>query len=60
MCASRAIFDAISRSITFISAFSKTDPIKITSGSTFTVGRNKLQVSYSDGDGNDLTLAVAR
>ena len=27
-------------------------------GSTFTVGRNKYQVSYSGGDGNDLTLTV--
>ena len=27
-------------------------------GSTFTVGRNNFQVSYSGGDGNDLTLAV--
>jgi hypothetical protein len=27
-------------------------------GSIFTVGRNKLQVSYSGGDGNDLTLTV--
>jgi autotransporter-associated beta strand protein len=29
-------------------------------GSTFTVGRNKFEVSYSGGDGNDLTLTVAR
>jgi hypothetical protein len=29
-------------------------------GSTFTVGRNKFQVSYSGGDGNDLTLTVTR
>ncbi len=27
-------------------------------GSTFTVGRNTYQVSYSGGDGNDLTLTV--
>ena len=27
-------------------------------GSTFTVGRNKYQVSYEGGDGNDLTLTV--
>jgi len=27
-------------------------------GSTFTVGRNAFQVSYSGGDGNDLTLTV--
>jgi hypothetical protein len=27
-------------------------------GSTFTAGRNKYQVSYSGGDGNDLTLTV--
>ncbi len=27
-------------------------------GSTFTVGRNNFQVSYSGGDGNDLTLTV--
>ena len=27
-------------------------------GSTFTVGRNSYQVSYSGGDGNDLTLTV--
>jgi len=27
-------------------------------GSTFTAGRNKFQVSYSGGDGNDLTLTV--
>jgi autotransporter-associated beta strand protein len=27
-------------------------------GSTVTLGRNKLQVSYSGGDGNDLTLTV--
>jgi len=27
-------------------------------GSTFTVGRNNYQVSYSGGDGNDLTLTV--
>jgi autotransporter-associated beta strand protein len=27
-------------------------------GSTFTAGRNNFQVSYSGGDGNDLTLAV--
>jgi autotransporter-associated beta strand protein len=27
-------------------------------GSTITAGRNKLQVSYSSGDGNDLTLTV--
>lgn len=29
-------------------------------GSTFTVGRNTFQVSYSDGDGNDLTLTSCR
>jgi hypothetical protein len=27
-------------------------------GSTLTVGRNNYQVSYSGGDGNDLTLTV--
>ena len=27
-------------------------------GSTFTAGRNKFQVSYEGGDGNDLTLTV--
>ena len=27
-------------------------------GSTFTAGRNNYQVSYSGGDGNDLTLTV--
>jgi hypothetical protein len=27
-------------------------------GSTFTVGTNSYQVSYSGGDGNDLTLTV--
>ena len=27
-------------------------------GSTVTIGVNKLQVSYSGGDGNDLTLTV--
>ena len=27
-------------------------------GSTFTAGRNSFQVSYSGGDGNDLTLTV--
>ena len=27
-------------------------------GSTLTAGRNKLLVSYTGGDGNDLTLAV--
>jgi autotransporter-associated beta strand protein len=29
-------------------------------GSTFTAGRNKFEVSYSGGDGNDLTLTVTR
>ena len=29
-------------------------------GSTFTAGRNKFQVSYAGGDGNDLTLTVVR
>jgi fibronectin-binding autotransporter adhesin len=29
-------------------------------GSTVTVGRNKYQVSYSGGDGNDLTLTVVQ
>jgi len=29
-------------------------------GSTVTVGVNKLQVSYSGGDGNDLTLTVVQ
>jgi hypothetical protein len=27
-------------------------------GSVFTVGRNNYQISYSGGDGNDLTLTV--
>ncbi len=27
-------------------------------GSTLTAGHNKFQVSYSGGDGNDLTLTV--
>ena len=29
-------------------------------GSTFTAGRNNFQVSYSGGDGNDLTFTVVR
>jgi hypothetical protein len=29
-------------------------------GSTVTVGVNRLQVSYSGGDGNDLTLTVVQ
>jgi len=32
----------------------------LTDGSTVTLGANKLQVSYSGGDGNDLTLTVAQ
>jgi len=30
----------------------------VSDGSTLTVGVNKVQVSYSGGDGNDLTLTV--
>jgi hypothetical protein len=30
----------------------------LSDGSTFTAGRNNYQVSYSGGDGNDLTLTV--
>jgi autotransporter-associated beta strand protein len=32
--------------------------INLPDGSTFTAGRNNFQVSYSGGDGNDLTLTV--
>ena len=32
--------------------------VNLADGSTFTAGRNKFQVSYEGGDGNDLTLTV--
>ena len=32
--------------------------VNLPDGSTLTVGRNSYQVSYSGGDGNDLTLTV--
>jgi autotransporter-associated beta strand protein len=32
--------------------------VNLPDGSTFTAGRNNFQVSYSGGDGNDLTLTV--
>lgn len=34
--------------------------VNLADGSTVTVGVNKLQGSYSGGDGNDLTLTVVR
>jgi autotransporter-associated beta strand protein len=49
------VFTAISN--TAITAISGTFA-NLTDGSIVTVGVNKLQVSYSGGDGNDLTLTV--
>ena len=50
---------------TIFTIISNTSPSPITGtfanlpdGSTFTAGRNNYQVSYSGGDGNDLTLTV--